>query len=153
MDMTIKEYKEHRERLKNDPQYVLEWKQKQERELHDYWMTLKPFQKAEDVPELPDMNDFYTNRLIELGAIPKDKLQDGEWYYGEYRRANLAKWNQKTEKFEHYRWKFGWMTDDCNHFQDDDGYALFVPLRLANELELEEIKKTEEEYGKVVGKR
>ena len=25
--MNIKEYKEHRERLKNDPQYALEWKQ------------------------------------------------------------------------------------------------------------------------------
>ena len=48
MDMNINEYKEHRERLKNDPQYALEWKQKQEKELYDYWMTLKPFQKAED---------------------------------------------------------------------------------------------------------
>ena len=46
--MNINEYKEHRERLKNDPQYALEWKQKQEKELYDYWMALKPFQKAED---------------------------------------------------------------------------------------------------------
>ena len=46
-------------------------------------MTLKPFQKAEDVPALPVMNDFYTQRLIELGAIPKNKLEDGKWYYGE----------------------------------------------------------------------
>ena len=90
--MNIKEYQEHRERLKNDPQYA-------------------------------------------------------------YRRANFGKWNAKTEKFDHYRWKFGWMKDECNHFQDDNGFALFVPLRLVNELELEEIKKTEQEYGKVVGKR
>ena len=31
--MNIKQYQEHRERLKNDPQYALEWKQKQEKEL------------------------------------------------------------------------------------------------------------------------
>jgi hypothetical protein len=153
MDMTINEYKEHRERLKNDPQYALEWKQKKEKELQDYWMELKPFQKAKDVPALPVMNDFYINRLIELGAIPKDKLEDGKWYYGEYRNARLGKWNAETQRFDHYRWKFGWMKDDCNHFQDDDGFALFVPLRLANEIELEEIKKIEQDYGKVVGKR
>jgi hypothetical protein len=142
--MNIKEYKEHRERLKNDPQYALEWKQKQEKELQDYWMKLKPFQKAEDVPELPVMNDFYINRLIQLGAIPKDELIDGEWYYGEYRNANLGKWNAKTEKFDHYRYKFSWIEDNCNHFQDDNGFALFVPLRLANELELQEIRKIKE---------
>jgi len=153
MDMNFKEYKEHRDRLKNDPQYAIEWKQKQEQELYNYWMELKPFQKAKDVPALPVMNDFYNQRLIELGAIPKDKLEDGKWYYGEYRNSNFGKWNDKTQKFDHYRWSFGLQTDDCNHFQDDDGFALFVPLRLSNELELEEIKKTEEEYGKVVGKR
>jgi hypothetical protein len=148
MDMTIKQYQEHRERLKTDPQYALEWKQKQERELYNYWVNLKPFQKAEDVPDLPVMNDFYINRLVELGAIPKDKLQNGMWYYGEYRNANLGKWNTETQRFDHYRWKFGWMKDDCNHFQDDNEFALFVPLRLANEIELEEIKKTEEEFKK-----
>lgn len=146
--MTIKQYQEHRERLKTDPQYALEWKQKQERELYNYWVNLKPFQKAEDVPDLPVMNDFYINRLVELGAIPKDKLQNGMWYYGEYRNANLGKWNTETQRFDHYRWKFGWMKDDCNHFQDDNEFALFVPLRLANEIELEEIKKTEEEFKK-----
>lgn len=151
--MNIKEYQDHRERLKNDTQYALEWKQKQEKELQDYWMRLKPFQKAEDVPELPVMNDFYTKRLIELGAIPKKDLKDGVWYYGNYRNADLGKWNEKTQKFYHYRYKFGWMEDNCNHFQDDNGFALFVPLRLANELELQEIKKIEKEYGKVVGKR
>jgi len=143
---THREYQEHRDRIKNDTQYALEWKQKQEKELHDYWMELEPFQKAEDVPELPIMDDFYINRLIQLGAIPKDELQDGVWYYGNYRNTELGKWNAKTQKFDHYRWKFGWTTDDCNHFQDENRFALFVPLRLANELELEEIKKIEKEY-------
>ena len=72
-------------------------------------MGLKPFQKEEDVPALPVMNQFYTERLIQLGAIPKDKLQDGVWYYGNYRNARFGKWNAITERFDHYRWKFGWM--------------------------------------------
>lgn len=145
---TLKEYKEHRDRLKNDPEYALEWKRKQEEELHNYWMNLKPFQKAEDVPELPDMNDFYTNRLIELGAIPKNQLKDGVWYYGEYRRANFGQWNAKTQKFDHYRWKFGWIKDECNHFEDDDRFALFVPLREANTEDLEKITQIEQDYCK-----
>lgn len=150
--MNINEYKEHRDRLKNDPQYALKCKQEKEQEVQNYWMSLEKFQKAEDVPALPVMNNFYNQRLVELGAIPKYKLENDKWYYGEYRNSKLGKWNDNTQKFDHYRWKFGWMKDDCNHFQDDDGFALFVPLRLANEIELEEIKKTEEEYGKMVGK-
>ena len=146
MGMIFKNYKEHVDRLKNDPQYALEWNQKREQELYEYWIGLKPFQKAEDVPNLPVMNDFYINRLVQLGAIPKDDLQDGLWYYGEYRNSKFGKWNKKTEKFDHYRWKFGWMKDDCNHFEDDNGFALFVPLRLTNPIELEEIKKIKEEY-------
>lgn len=141
-----KDHKEHMDRLKNDPQYSLEWKKKQEKEIQDYWMRLNPFQKADDVPTLPPMNDFYTQRLIELGAIPKDKLEDGKWYYGEYRNSRFGKWDKEKQKFYHYRWSFGWMIDDCNHFQDDDRFALFVPLRLANQEELEKIKKIKEEY-------
>jgi hypothetical protein len=31
------------------------------------------------------------------------------------------------------RYKFGWMEDDCNHFEDDDGFALFIPIKLGTE--------------------
>lgn len=144
--MNFKEYQEHRLRIKTDPEYAKMIKEKEVVELHEYWMNLKPFQVEEDVPELPVMNDFYINRLIDLGAVPKNQLEDGNWYYGNYRNANFGKWNANTQKFDHYRWKFGWMEDDCNHFEDDNGYALFVPLRKVNEVELKEIEKIIEEY-------
>jgi len=144
--MNFKEYQEHRLRIKTDPEYAKMIKEKEVAELHEYWMNLKPFQVEEDVPELPVMNDFYINRLIDLGAVPKNQLEDGNWYYGNYRNANFGKWNANTQKFDHYRWKFGWMEDDCNHFEDDNGYALFVPLRKVNETELKEIEKTIKEY-------
>ena len=145
MFKTVAEFKEHMRRLKEDPEYKIEFEKKKEQNIKEYWMELKPFDKADDVPTLPKMNDFYTNRLIELGAIPKDKLEDGVWYYGNYRNSDLGKWDEKTQKFGLWRNKFGWMWDTCYHFQDDDGFALFVPLRKANKQELEEIKKIEDE--------
>ena len=146
---THKEFHEHIQRMKNDPEYVKEFKNQQDAYLRNYWMKLKPFQIETDVPELPIMNDFYINRLIELGAVPKSDLEDGIWYYGGYRNSNTGKWNKKTQKFDHYRWKFEWREDDCNHFEDDNGYALFVPLRKANQEELEQIEKIRKEYEKL----
>jgi len=145
MFKTLGEYQEHVRKLKEDPDYAQKWKEQKEKNIRNYWMELKPFKKAEDVPNLPTMNDFYVKRLIELGAIPKDKLEDGQWYYGNYRNSILGKWDDQKEKFGLWRHKFGWMWDTCNHFQNDDRFALFVPLREANEQELEQIKKIEDE--------
>lgn len=146
MFKTIEEYKEHMRKIKEDPDYRNEFKLKRDENIKRYWLTLNKFEKEEDVPTLPNpLTDFYINKLVELGAIPKDKLEDGVLYYGNYRNTNLGKWNKKTEKFDHYRYKFGFQMDDCNHFEDDDGFALFVPLRKANEEELEHIKKIENE--------
>ena len=43
--------------------------------------------------------------------------------------------------FEYWRHKFGVFLDVCNHFEDDDGYALFVPIK---EVDPEEFEKTKE---------
>ena len=61
--MNINEYKEHRDRLKNDPQYALKCKQEKEQEVQNYWMSLEKFQKAEDVPALPVMNNQLNQEL------------------------------------------------------------------------------------------
>ena len=112
------------------------------RNIKKYWENLKPFIDIDDVPPLPTPDDekewkeFYVPKLIGAGAIAKKDLKDGGYYYGEYRRANIGKWNVKEQKFEHWRYKFGWRTDWCNHFEDDDGFALFVPIREANEEEI-----------------
>ena len=143
---TREDFQEHLRKIKEEPGYKEEFKKHQEQQNVKYWMELKAFKDEDDVPPLPHMNEFFTNRLIELGAIPKNKLEDGIWYYGNYRNTALGKWNHTTQKFDHYRWKFGWQTDDCNHFEDDNGYALFVPLRKANEEELEHIEKIGTEY-------
>jgi len=112
-----------------------------------YWNELKPFLTPNDVPAIPrvkekEYKEFYVPRLIAAGAIPKADLLDNQFYFGEYRNANVGKWIAEKNVFEHWRYKFGFRIDECNHFEDDNGFALFVPIRLANEAEIEEYLNT-----------
>lgn len=99
-----------------------------------YWEENKtPFVKAYEVPDLPivdtvEWKTFYVPILIERGAIPKEKLIVGKRYYGNCRNANVAVW--LGEVFEYQRYKFGCtFPEKINHFEDDNGYDLFVPIR------------------------
>jgi hypothetical protein len=121
-------------------------KLKEEREIRikEYWKKELPkFKNPEDVPQLPIVNEkewkeFYVPKLIESGAIPKKGLIHGQIYIGSHRNTTIARWNEETNKFTHMRYKFGWREDDCNHFEDDDGFALFVPIRLGTQEEWDE---------------
>ena len=98
---------------------------------------LEPFQTVDDIPELPIVDkETYDNlvvpNLIRCGAIPKNKLIKGKRYLGSCRNATEATWN--GEEFEYERCKFGTCyMDSVNHFQDDDGYDLFVPIKEVEE--------------------
>lgn len=97
----------------------------------EFWKNFnKELKNPEDVPNLPK-GDIYLKytipALIRCGAIPKNKLKINHFYYGEWRRGNFAKWD--GEKFHVWRYKWEWFLDTCNHFEDDDGYALFVPIK------------------------
>lgn len=124
-----------------------EEKAERKRRMIEYWNNLPKFEKPEDVPNIPrvdpvEYKEFYVPKLIGAGAIPKNELVDGQFYFGEYRNANVGRWLAEKQVFEHWRYKFGYRLDDCNHFEDDNGYALFVPIRLANEAEIEEYLNT-----------
>ena len=136
---TKEDFQEHKDKLKNDPEYLAAIMKERDDNTMEYWKDRAPFKDIYDVPRLPKMNDYYINRLVELGAISKNELEDGVWYYGKYRNSDVGIWDAKKGKFCIWRSKFGWMKDQCFHFQDDDGYALFVPLRKATE---EEIQKS-----------
>jgi hypothetical protein len=102
------------------------------------WDNLKTFKTPQDVPEIPRVGEkeyleYYIPKLIEAGAIPKNDLEDGGFYLGDHRRAKIGKWNAKENVFEHWRYKFGFRLDTCNHFEDDNGFALFVPIGLATQ--------------------
>ena len=106
-----------------------------ELKLREYWNNLKPFKDEFDIPDLPitdseSWKTFYVPKLIELGAIPKDKLIDGKTYIGDTRNTKEAKWDAKKNTFIYMRSKWGnTFEDEVNHFEDDNHYALFVPIK------------------------
>lgn len=138
-------YQKHITKLKSDPEYKEMWEKQKSDKLKKWWSELRPFKSSTDVPQLPNpLDDFYTQRIIELGAIPKSELKDGQWYYGNFRNSNFGKWDSDKSVFHHIRYSFGWYWDECNHFEDDDRFALFVPLREATPEEIKnELKKVE----------
>jgi len=108
-----------------------ETQEERDARIKNYWLTLQPFKDVKDIPTLPrvdekEWKEFYVPKLIELGAIPKKDLVVGEYYIGDHRCTTIAKWNGNV--FEYWKWEFFPMEDECNHFEDDDGFALFVPI-------------------------
>lgn len=72
---------------------------------------------------------FVQEKLIEHGAIPIEKLEVGSVYVGFCRNASEAEW--RGDKFVYRRTKFGYTYDEeINHFQHDDGYDVFVPIKI-----------------------
>ena len=114
-------------------------KEKEERynTVLNHWKERKPFRDEDDIPPIPivlpkDYEEIIVPNIIRCGGIPKDKLIVGKTYIGDCRNATEAVWD--GEKFTYMRTKFGsTYSETINHFQDDDGYDLFVPLKIKNE--------------------
>ena len=111
-------------------------KEKEERynTVLNHWKERKPFRDEDDIPPIPivlpkDYEEIIVPNIIRCGGIPKDKLIVGKTYIGDCRNATEAVWNGKT--FTYMRTKFGTTyPEDINHFQDDDGYDVFVPIKI-----------------------
>ena len=114
-------------------------KEKEERynNILEYWKNRKPFKDEDDIQSIPivskeDYENIIVPNIIRCGGIPKDKLIVGKTYIGDCRNASEAVWN--GERFTYMRTKFGYTyEEDINHFQDDDGYDLFVPIKIKEE--------------------
>ena len=114
-------------------------KEKEERynTVLNHWKEQKPFRDEDDIPPIPivlpkDYEEIIVPNIIRCGGIPKDKLIVGKTYIGDCRNAREAVWD--GEKFTYMRTKFGsTYPETINHFQDDDGYDLFVPLKIKDE--------------------
>lgn len=62
-------------------------------------------------------------------VIPKSELVKDCEYQGNCRNSDVAVWN--GSKFVYSRYKFGsWYDEEINHFEDDDGYDVFVPMKI-----------------------
>lgn len=76
-----------------------------------------------------DEEKFVQDTLIAHGAIPLEQLEIGKTYIGECRNAGEAVW--LGDEFEYQRYKFGCrFLEKINHFQNDDGYDVFVPIKV-----------------------
>ena len=61
--------------------------------------------------------------------IPKAELVVGKIYSGHCRNASKAMWKENG-KFEYTRTKFGQtFSEEINHYEDDNGYDVFVPIK------------------------
>ena len=113
-------------------------KEKEERynDILEYWKNRNPFKNEDDMPSVPivikeDYDNIIIPNIIRCGGIPKEELIVGETYIGNCRNASEAVWN--GEKFTYMRTKFGaTYSENINHFQDDDGYDVFVPIKMKN---------------------
>ena len=114
-------------------------KEKEERynTVLNHWKERKPFRDEDDIPPIPivlpkDYEEIIVPNIIRCGGIPKDKLIVGKTYIGDCRNAREAVWD--GEKSTYMRTKFGsTYPETINHFQNDDGYDLFVPLKIKDE--------------------
>ena len=62
-------------------------------------------------------------------VIPKKELEPDTEYEGICRNAGAAVWD--GEEFVYKRYKFGsWFDEKINHFEDDEGYDVFVPMKV-----------------------
>ena len=120
-----------------------EIKRKKERAHLDAWNNLPHFDQSWDVPNIPIVEKelyetFYIPKLIGAGAISKKDLIDGQVYIGAHRRCKIARWNENINKFEYIRHKFNYTyIDTCNHFENDNGFALFVPINIGKQEDFE----------------
>ena len=109
-------------------------KMKNYEDILEMWKTHEPFVNEDSIPDIPVVSkEDYVNiiipNIIRCGGIPKSELVIGKRYVGSCRNASEATWNGKT--FTYKRYKFGrTFFEDINHFEDDDGYDLFIPIRV-----------------------
>lgn len=63
--------------------------------------------------------------------INKKDLVHGEYYSGNCRAADIARWNANDDKFYHWRYKFGRSyVEVIKHPEDDEIYDVFTPVSI-----------------------
>lgn len=72
-----------------------------------------------------------------MSMIPKAEMKTGMYYRGICRNSYVALWNGKM--FESFRYKFGYMLDEIEHFEDvkESGGDGFIPVEEIADIEQE----------------
>lgn len=99
----------------------------------EYWETREPFKDEDDIPDIPVVpqeiyHEYIVPNIVRCGGIPKSQLKLHTVYIGGSRNITEAEWT--GDKFIYTRHKLsGTYIDEINHFEDDDGYDLFIPIK------------------------
>ena len=101
----------------------------------EYWEKFnRKFNTPDDVPEIPilpieELKEHVWPKLYEAGAIAKKDLIVGHVYLGNCRNASKAVWKENgTFEYMRYKWGFTY-PEEINHFEDDDEYDVYVPIK------------------------
>jgi hypothetical protein len=76
-----------------------------------------------------DEETFLQNTLIKHGALPLHEMEVGKTYIGTCRNSSEAVWQGDHFIYQRYKWG-STFPEKINHFQNDDGYDVFVPIKL-----------------------
>lgn len=123
--------------INRTPEEIERIKKERHEQMIEFITTMKPFTSVDGIVDVPVTDpETYKNiiipNFIRCGAIPKAQLEVGKTYIGHCRNASEAIWN--GDYFTYKRYKFGDIfEEDINHFEDDDGYDLFVPIKLKDD--------------------
>ena len=123
--------------INRTPEEIERIKKERYERMIEFITTMKPFTSVDGIVDVPVTDhETYKNvvipNFIRCGAIPKTQLEIGKTYIGHCRNASEAIW--KGDYFTYKRYKFGdTFEEDINHFEDDDGYDLFVPIKLKDD--------------------
>lgn len=109
---------------------IREWRYKRQLE---YWSNLNCKFTVQTIPDIPkinpdDYNGIIIPALIRCGAIPKSQLEAGATYIGSCRNAYEAVWCGEYFEYRRFKWGSSYI-EKINHFEDDNGYDLFVPIK------------------------
>lgn len=86
-------------------------------EQHELDMIVREFAHENNVP------------IEKCRLIPKNELVAGTTYPGECRNASEAEWTGDHFVYRRYKWGNTFL-EDINHYEDDDGYDVFVPIEV-----------------------
>jgi hypothetical protein len=75
-------------------------------------------------------------RAYNYGMIKKTSLVDQQWYYGLSRCSSFAQWSKEDDCFYVTTSSMGIQYGEAaKHPEDDNGFALFIPLTEIKELD------------------
>jgi len=87
----------------------------------------------------PIPGDLY-RELYRKGIVAKKDLKKNHYYYGKCRNARVALWNGYEFIYMRQQGNLTFYPEEIFHLEDDNGYDLFVPLKVVDPTEEQRVK-------------